>query len=583
MAAAILGLKGRRPPGVLSDSHRARISILFLYALLAVSVVAIVMKVTVDERQRKLGDAEAHSLNLARALERQVAGLLGSASQYLVSTRDAIENAGGLDAISGARFESLLGAQLTREEAIRPVLMVDARGFLRAASHTSKAADLSDRQWLRDARVDPSRAVTVGLPVRSFVDGRWALPISVRIDKPDGSFGGVIVIGLDIERLARYFKSVEPDPETAIALVRNDGAFLMREPNFESVAGTRVAPANLAQARGTEGSLEAVWTTESTRRISSFRKVADFPLYVAVGVPATRVLAIWEQATAWRIVGGTVAVLLLTLFAVILLQYQARASSIRPGLPEEPHAQSDIEALNARLEQRVRERTDESARVNAELESFSYSISHDLRAPLRHISGYLQIIREDPGSAFSEDASRLMGRLFERVEFMNALIDGLLTLSQVTQKPLQVLEIRLSDMAAQVADELSRAHAARRVEVSIETGLLARGDPTLIHALLENLLGNAWKYSRNAGVARIAFTSGNHEGRTVYMVRDNGAGFDREHARRLFGVFQRLHSVEDFEGIGIGLAICKRIVERHGGRIWAEAEPGKGATFFFTL
>jgi light-regulated signal transduction histidine kinase (bacteriophytochrome) len=242
-----------------------------------------------------------------------------------------------------------------------------------------------------------------------------------------------------------------------------------------------------------------------------------------------------------------------------------------------------VEALNATLEQRVRERTDELARANAELKAFGYSVSHDLRAPLRHVSGYLEMLREELAKAVSQAAGELIQRVLERVAFMNALIDGLLKLSQVTQQPIAMQDIDLSAMARAVAGELARGEPARRVEISVEDGMRVVGDPALMHTLLQNLMGNAWKYSRNAAAARIAFGREELEGEPAYAVRDNGAGFDHTNSGRLFGAFQRLHSSAEFEGIGIGLATCKRIVERHGGRIQADSRPGEGAAFFFTL
>jgi light-regulated signal transduction histidine kinase (bacteriophytochrome) len=199
------------------------------------------------------------------------------------------------------------------------------------------------------------------------------------------------------------------------------------------------------------------------------------------------------------------------------------------------------------------------------------------------VSGYLEILEEDLGPSISQATRQLMQQVFERVTFMNALIDGLLKLSQVTQQPLAVQEVDLSRIAAKTAQELSHSDAGGRAEISIDEGLHALGDPALMNTLLQNLLGNAWKYSRNAPAPRITFGRAEVEGEPAYAVRDNGAGFDGRNASRLFGAFQRLHSCEEFEGIGIGLATCKRIVERHGGRIWAEGRPGEGAAFFFTL
>jgi light-regulated signal transduction histidine kinase (bacteriophytochrome) len=231
----------------------------------------------------------------------------------------------------------------------------------------------------------------------------------------------------------------------------------------------------------------------------------------------------------------------------------------------------------------VRERTQELARTNAELQSFSYSVSHDLRAPLRHMSAFLQILKDDTQSTFSPPGLNLLARVTERTQFMDSLVEGLLRLSQVSQMPLQRVEMHISGVAEEIMRELQRAEPERRAEISIAKGHRVMGDPALVQDLLQNLLANAWKYTRDCDPARISFCVNLVEGKAVYSVRDNGAGFDPQYASRMFSAFQRFHSVAQFEGLGVGLATCKRIVERHGGRIWAESTPGNGAAFMFTL
>ena len=166
---------------------------------------------------------------------------------------------------------------------------------------------------------------------------------------------------------------------------------------------------------------------------------------------------------------------------------------------------------------------------------------------------------------------------------MNSMIDALLALAQLSTQPLARQPVNLSQLAGFIVDDLRRAADQRSVEVSIQPGLMAHGDPTLLRMVLENLIGNAWKYTGKCATARISFEAVKYEGREVYMVGDNGAGFDMRFADRLFGVFQRLHSANDFQGTGVGLASVRRIVRRHGGEVWAESEVGQGARFYFTL
>jgi light-regulated signal transduction histidine kinase (bacteriophytochrome) len=210
-------------------------------------------------------------------------------------------------------------------------------------------------------------------------------------------------------------------------------------------------------------------------------------------------------------------------------------------------------------------------------------VSHDLRAPLRHLSAYTSELAAEHADALDADGRAVLGRIAERCGNMNALIEGLLQLSRVSRGPVKRKDLDLSAMAGELADELRRSEPERPVAVSIQPGLRAQGDPVLVRTLLQNLLGNAWKYSSKVPVARIGVAGARIGDEEVYRISDNGAGFEPRYADRLFGAFQRLHTSKEFEGTGIGLATAKRIVERHGGRVWAESAPGEGATFYFTL
>ncbi len=224
------------------------------------------------------------------------------------------------------------------------------------------------------------------------------------------------------------------------------------------------------------------------------------------------------------------------------------------------------------------------ARVNAELESFSYTVSHDLRAPLRAVDGFSRAIEEDHGPSLPEDARANLARVRAATARMNQLIDDLLALAHLSRLPMERTAVDISSVAREILADLRVRNPGREVTAVVADGLTADADPRLVRVMLENLLGNAWKYSAKRETARIEIGRGAVAGEPeAFFVRDNGDGFDMAHAARLFTPFQRLHTAAEFEGTGVGLATVQRVVHRHGGRIWADAEKGRGATFHFTL
>jgi PAS domain S-box-containing protein len=241
--------------------------------------------------------------------------------------------------------------------------------------------------------------------------------------------------------------------------------------------------------------------------------------------------------------------------------------------------------LNAELEGRVRDRTAELEATARELDAFAYSVSHDLRAPLRAVAGFSEMLLEDHSGQLDEDGRDYLDRVVAATKHMGRLIDDLLNLSRAGRVDLSRRPVDLSAMAHRVAGELAAAdpETAGSVRVSVDDGLLAVGDPALLEIVLRNLVSNAWKFSAKRPQPMIHVGSTEQEGGTVLFVRDNGAGFDMRHADRLFAPFQRLHTTAEFAGSGVGLALVARIIARHGGHVWAESEVGKGAAFYFTL
>ena len=281
------------------------------------------------------------------------------------------------------------------------------------------------------------------------------------------------------------------------------------------------------------------------------------------------------------------------------LQLLAKLSEVNQRLTEAAAATAPTALLAAEATPAAEPHTDalHSQTEHDEQASFNYTVSHDLRAPIRVVEGFTKIVKEDYGRLMDRIGNDHLDRVLAAAARMNSMIDALLALSQLSTQPLVQQPVNLTQLAGFVADDLRRQSPERAVSLQIEPGLIAHGDPTLLRMVLENLLGNAWKYTGKCAQAMVVFERGESPPNSnsnsnssskpnpvhTFTVRDNGAGFDMRFTDRLFGVFQRLHSANDFPGTGVGLASVRRIVRRHGGEIWADAEVDKGAAFHFSL
>lgn len=328
------------------------------------------------------------------------------------------------------------------------------------------------------------------------------------------------------------------------------------------------------------------------RQVAAFSYVPSLQSVVSVHVPYEDIDAkIRETSLPWiiglLIIGGVMVPFSLWFLHCAYQQAQSKQRKTNAALSDEiaerKKVEEELRLHRYHLETLVANRTTALTVANEELEAFSYSVSHDLRSPLRSIDGFSQILLEDCEQKLDESEKRYLQRVRSNVQHMGELIDDLLKLSRVSRGALARKELDMSALAETVLVKLRENDPGRKVEVCIAPGLTVNADTNLLSAALENLLGNAWKYTGKVAQSVIELGQIEHDGETVFYVRDNGAGFDMRYADKLFSAFQRLHKDDEFSGTGIGLATVHRIFQRHGGRVWAESAPGKGATFFFTL
>lgn len=552
------------------------------YLLFFLAVVLALWALTSHDRQREQARREAELSGLARMFEEHAANTLDEVDWLLESNaRDLTRLLTSGDPTNPSAREDLraqAGRQLARVAAASAVRLSEANGqtlmVLRDAGLPGVITppNFNPQDWI----ATPQAPMRIGKPLAlgTQESTRWQLPVERALSQGGQLLGGVTAL-LDLRRSARFFQEVSVHAEDRVDLLLEDGTLLLRHPFITGEIGSNLHGTPLLERVQQERA--AVFTArlrvDDDTRIFAVRRLSGHPLMVVVSRPLSVAMSDFHEMQRRLIVGA--ALLLSLLLALILLAYR--------DIRRRETDRAELRRVNATLEARVGRRTAELEQTNRELLAFSYSVSHDLRTPLRAINGFAHALREDYQHRLDSTAQDYLDRIYRASVRMGELIDELLSLANISRQPLSFGNIDFTALCAEVSEDLRLADPHRTVRFDFQPGMRVEGDEALLRNALTNLLGNAWKFTRSRNPAMISVVARDEGDRMRYTVSDNGVGFDMAHAKRLFQPFQQLHGDQGYGGTGIGLASVRRIIERHGGRIWAEAMPDQGARFIFEL
>ena len=597
-------------------SIRTRLLLLIVFATLIPALVGGMQ--FLERRDFEIGAAQR---DLAAAAQR-VARDLRDTVRGTAQLHYGLSRARDLDTQDRAACSAFLADVLKEYPQYTGILTITPQADLFCDSlRTGRDLHLTDRHYFQQALTSENPLAVE--PAFGRLTGIAVLQIAYAARRETGEPRFVLLASLNLEKYMQSRSQTLPRQNAVIALLDGTGTVLTWHPDGEKLRGTSIADSPLfrfaREHRGKDvredieaGGVSRIWA------VSALPEFPDAQLHVLVGVSRKDLLATANRNLSQAL--ATLAVVWLLVFAgawaLVELGIRRQAARIiaavarfsggnfgaRIGKPyprgeignlmaaldhafELMQAQRDvIQGLNADLERRVAERTAQLEAANKELESLSYSVSHDLRAPLRHVQGYAEMLGEDAGSTLSPEARHHLDVIAGAGREMGELIDDLLSFLRMNHAEMRETQVDLGALVRNGIRDLETSTPGRNIVWKVSPLPAATGDPAMLKQVFANLLGNAVKYTRPKDPAVIEIgCAGEEDGRLVLFVRDNGVGFDMKYADKLFGVFQRLHRADQFEGTGIGLANVRRIIARHGGRVWAEAAPDQGAAFYFTL
>lgn len=570
-----------RPAQSAEPQHLLRLKkYLFLYAGVVLLVGwAFGIAYVFTDHQRTFAAARTHLLSLAIALNSHTEAIFADGLGAAHAAANHLASNGGLSQIPAQQAMALLHNELTVGRYVAALFVASPDRVLVAGRSDYWSDERPLASWLRAAFLE-SPAFFIGAPMPyPAKPGQLVIPIARKVTGQDG----VVYAGawFDVEALRKRYASVLPQ-DGVMGLVTEDGGILAQEasgtltsvPTRHGVRSAAIYRYAAQQAHGRPTIITADWPNGIDMVYAVSRPEPEALLIAVVGLTRQSIVAPWRART-WAVLSlaglSTIALLLLTR---LLFRY----------IDELSCAQDALARINETLEQRVASRTSALQRANEELEAFNAAASHDLRAPLTTISGQAGLLALNLGDGAGVEARDRLERIQSSVHRAAEVIDGLLSLARVSRHELQSEEVSLSALVHECIGEIREREPMREVDSHIQEDVVVMADPRLMKSLIANLVSNAWKYSTDKQRVEIEFSCEHDDANgTVYRITDHGAGFDMSYAARLFQPFQRLHSISEFPGTGIGLATVARIVRRYDGIVSAHGEVGQGATFYFTL
>lgn len=550
----------------------------------------------------------------------RIAQLLASGTdQFIADKRRVLENLALrplLRVENPPHCDAAFGDFLALFPAFKNVAMSNRGGQIicSAVPHQGTRASVGDKPFFKQMMA--TGLFTVSAPFVGPITGRTVVVLLQPRRDDAGRLLGGVGLPINLDALQKTIGAVDLPPNTVVTLVDSTGVIVTRTRAAQHWIGQPLNTPALSERllNAEQGAFQAR-DIDGVERYIGFVRVPSTGWRVTVGIPAELLIARVGHVIRADLEAGAVILLFMLLMAAYASQGIARplqrlvgavrrmtagdrhSRAVPVGPAEVIELATEFNALidardtaeralreaNDSLEQRIAERTQRLNAANQELEAFNYSASHDLRAPLRSIHGFSQALLEDYAQRLDAQAQDYVQRICRACQRMETLIDDLLTLSRSTRGELNPRRVDMAELGAEIVAELAAAMPRHNVAFSAQPGLRVDADARLLRIALRNLLANAWKFTAHSQAARVELGRQMRDGRPVYFVRDNGVGFDPQHAHRLFTPFQRLHPGSEFEGHGIGLAIVQRIIHRHGGTVWADGQINAGATVYFTL